>query len=62
MPVLLVALYLTLWVWSVFWAHTDAERRGSPALFVALVVALIPWPFGLIIWLVLRPPLLIPLP
>ncbi len=59
MPILLFALYLIVWVWCVFWANDDATRRGSPAIFVALVVALIPWPFGLIIWLVLRPPLLL---
>lgn len=60
MPILIIAAYLVIWVWSVFWANEDAKRRGGPPLFVALVVALIPWPFGLIVWLVLRPPRFFP--
>jgi len=56
MPVLIFALYLSVWVWTAFWANTDARTRNSPAVFVGLVVGLVPWPFGLIIWLILRPP------
>jgi hypothetical protein len=46
---------LTFVIWSVVWAYFDARRRGKPGWLVALVVLLMVWPVGLILWLLLRP-------
>ena len=60
-PVLVVlgamasAVILTLFVYSIVWAYRDAEARGKPGILVGLVVALVQWPGGLILWLVFRP-------
>jgi Na+/proline symporter len=40
---------------SVVWAYGDAERRGKSGCLVALLVFLLTWPAGLIIWLLIRP-------
>lgn len=40
---------------SVVWAYSDAERRGKSGCLVALLVLLLTWPVGLIIWLLIRP-------
>ncbi|MDO6391278.1 hypothetical protein Q4E40_14150 [Pontibacter sp. BT731] len=42
-------------VWSVIWSYHDARRRGKSPWLVALMVLLMVWPVGLIIWLLLRP-------
>ncbi|PVY42187.1 hypothetical protein [Pontibacter virosus] len=42
-------------VWSVIWSYRDARRRGKSPWLVALMVLLMVWPVGLIIWLMLRP-------
>ena len=44
-----------LYVWSIIWAWTDADRRGKPGWAVALLVALVSWPLSLVVWLVVRP-------
>jgi antibiotic biosynthesis monooxygenase (ABM) superfamily enzyme len=48
-------LLLIFWGWSVVWAYNDARRRGKPGWLVALVVLLMIWPVGLVLWLLLRP-------
>jgi hypothetical protein len=53
--IILCILLLVFYVWSIVWAYTDAERRGKPGWLVALVVLLMVWPVGLVIWLLLRP-------
>lgn len=45
----------TLYVWSIIWAYRDAEARGKEGLLVAVLVALVAWPLGLLIWLFVRP-------
>lgn len=47
--------FLCLYVYSIMWAYRDAEARGKPGWLVALIVALVQWPGGLILWLVFRP-------
>ncbi|MBX0331838.1 hypothetical protein K3G39_01160 [Pontibacter sp. HSC-14F20] len=42
-------------VWSVIWAFHDARRRGKSPWLVALMVLLMVWPVGLVLWLMLRP-------
>jgi hypothetical protein len=60
----LIALFLTvcisiplliLYIWSVLWAYNDANKRGRSGCLVALLVLLLTWPVGLIIWLIFRP-------
>jgi hypothetical protein len=46
---------LALWLWSVVWAYGDAERRGKSGCLVALLVMLVSWPLGLLIWVIFRP-------
>lgn len=45
---------LALYIWSIVWSYKDAERRGKSGILVALMVALLSWPIGLIIWLIIR--------
>ncbi len=40
---------------SAIWAYGDAERHGKSGCLVALLVLLLSWPVGLIIWLLIRP-------
>jgi len=49
------AVFLTLFVYSIVWAYRDAKVRGKSGTLVALIVALVQWPAGLIVWLVFRP-------
>ncbi|MFW5942188.1 MAG: hypothetical protein ACOCXI_10330 [Chloroflexota bacterium] len=56
----IIALFITLpllavFIWSIVWAYNDAERRGKSGCLVALLVFLLTWPVGLIIWLLIRP-------
>lgn len=48
-------LFIALWLGSIIWAAGDADRRGKSGCLVALLVFLLPWPVGLIAWLVFRP-------
>lgn len=50
-----VLAMLALWLWSVVWAYGDAERRGKSGCLVALLVMLVSWPLGLLIWVIFRP-------
>jgi hypothetical protein len=53
---LIIALViLVVYLWSIFWAYKDAEQRGKPGWLVALVVAFLAWPMGLLVWLLVRP-------
>ena len=44
-----------LYAWSIVWAYRDAEARGKEGVLVAVLVALVAWPLGLIVWLLMRP-------
>ncbi|WP_162054865.1 hypothetical protein [Pontibacter pamirensis] len=46
---------LVLYFWSIVWSYKDAERRGKPGWLVAIVVAFLAWPIGLLLWLLIRP-------
>lgn len=50
---ILAACYIA----SIIWAYRDAGLRGKPAWAVALLVALLSWPFGLLAWIIFRPAL-----
>jgi hypothetical protein len=56
--IVLVGVLLAIllpYLWSIFWAYGDAERRGKSGCLVALLVALFSWPIGLLLWFVFRP-------
>lgn len=53
--VLIGLVFLGAYVISIVWAFGDAQARGKSGCLVALLVALLSWPLGLIIWLVARP-------
>lgn len=55
LPVLFLTVALGLYIWSGVWVYRDAERRGKPGALVALLVLLIAWPIGLLVWIALRP-------
>lgn len=44
-----------LYIWSLVWAYKDAEKRGSNGVLVCLLVALVAWPLGIVVWLLVRP-------
>jgi len=46
---------LIVWIFSIVWVYGDAEKRGKSGCLVAILVALLSWPLGLIVWLVFRP-------
>jgi hypothetical protein len=56
----LLLLYVGLWLASIRWAALDAEKRGRSGCVAALLVFIMTWPFGLIAWLLFRPPKLRP--
>lgn len=45
---------LGLYIWSIVWAYKDAKRRDQYPILVALMVAFLSWPLGLIIWILIR--------
>ena len=59
---------LAVWISTLVWVYRDAERCGKPGILVALLVGLLSWPVGLLVWLILRqdylaktlPPLAVP--
>lgn len=55
--IFLVLGSLVFYVLSIVWAYWDAEAREKSGPLVALLVALVAWPLGLLIWLLARPPL-----
>ena len=54
---LLLGLLFILYLWSIVWAYNDAVKRGKPGWLVAVLVALLSWPVGLVVWLIFRPEL-----
>lgn len=53
--VLVFLFIVVIYICTVGWAYQDAVRRGKPGWAVALLVALLSWPIGLLVWLVFRP-------
>jgi hypothetical protein len=44
----------TVWISTLVWVYRDAERCGKSGILVALLVGLLFWPVGLLVWLILR--------
>jgi hypothetical protein len=55
LAVLIMLPVIGIYIWSIVWAYHDAERRGKSGCLVVLMVMLLTWPVGLLIWLVFRP-------
>lgn len=56
LPVLLFSLLGTvLYIATIIWSYGDAAKRGKSGCLVALLVAFLAWPLGLVVWLVVRP-------
>lgn len=53
--IILGLILLVIYIWSIIWAYKDAESRGKPGWLVAIVVAFLAWPLGLLVWLIVRP-------
>jgi hypothetical protein len=51
-PLIILGLII---VASLIWVYGDAEERGKPGCLVVLMVLLLTWPIGLVVWLVFRP-------
>jgi len=59
-PVLLLVLillaFVIIYVWSFIWLYKDAQlREKSGCIIVIVLFFFVPWPLGIIIWLVCRP-------
>jgi len=50
-----VLAIIVLYIGSIIWAFGDAQARGKSGCLVALIVAFLQWPFGLLAWIVFRP-------
>ena len=44
-----------IFLWSLIWSYGDAESRGKSGCLVVLLVLLLSWPVGLLVWFVFRP-------
>ena len=53
--ILLLLCYLVIYIGTIVWAYRDAEERKKSGCLVAIIVAFLNWPLGLIVWLLLRP-------
>ncbi len=49
-----IAIFV-VYIVTIIWSYGDAEKRGKSGCLVAILVAFLSWPLGLIIWLVARP-------
>lgn len=52
---LLGLVSVAFYVYSLVWVYRDAEARDTNPLLVTLMVGLISWPLGLLVWLLVRP-------
>lgn len=47
-------IFFAIYIASLVWVYRDANRRGKSGILVALLVALISWPIGLLVWVLVR--------
>ncbi len=47
-------IFFAIYIASIVWVYRDANRRGKSGILVALLVALVSWPIGLVVWLIVR--------
>jgi hypothetical protein len=51
---IITLVFFVVWLVTVIWVYRDANRRGKPGIVVALLVGLISWPIGLLVWVLVR--------
>lgn len=44
-----------VYVATLVWVYRDAEARDTNPVLVTILVAIVSWPLGLIVWAVVRP-------
>jgi hypothetical protein len=47
-------IFFAIYIASLVWVYRDANRRGKSGILVALLVAIISWPIGLLVWFLVR--------
>jgi len=47
--------YLGVYIWSLIWLYNDAQRCGKNGCLLTLLIGLLLWPLGLLVWLLARP-------
>jgi hypothetical protein len=52
--IIFILIALAIYIASLVWVYRDANRRGKSGILVALLVALISWPIGLLVWVLVR--------
>jgi hypothetical protein len=52
---LVLGILVLLYVASIVGVFMDAQHRGKSGILAALLVAIVCWPFGLIVWVFSRP-------
>lgn len=50
-------IYVAVLIGSLVWLYSDAEARGKSGCLLVILILLIAWPLGIVIWLIARPPL-----
>jgi len=58
-PVFLLLCFIAL-IYSLMWVARDAEKRGKSIVLAILFVLIFCWPFSLLAWRWLRPPICVP--
>ena len=53
----LLVAFLACYISSLRWVMSDAAARGKDGITTAILIGLFAWPFGILLWIVLRPPL-----
>lgn len=54
-PLVILVAVFGIYFGSGAWVYKDARKRGKPPMLVALLVLLVAWPIGLLVWIALRP-------
>ena len=56
-PLELVAplLFVLTYLGSLCWVHRDAQERVERPVLLTLVIGLVSWPLGLLLWVLFRP-------
>lgn len=54
---IIALFFFVIHIGVLIWVYSDAERRGKSGCLVMLLVFFLPFPAGLIAWLIFRPPI-----
>jgi hypothetical protein len=53
--IFLVLLLIGIYLWSLSWLYSDAERRNNSGCLMVILVGIFAWPIGLVVWYFARP-------